>query len=151
MLSENILQALDMRSFASHAMLQADGCDPSAEACIPEEALVRPDSGDLYGLTTNYLAETFILLLAPVITAFFFTDASAGLEILFLFFPAIATLYAYIIPLFLTLVYGLFGASFFLFAWVDNVLAFLIEHYISNVQLLFPVVVFLAWSWIGDS
>ena len=128
-------------------MLQAGDCGvPGAQACIVEKTtLDRPDPGDLYRLTTGYLTETFVLLFAPIFALIFSDDTSAGLEILFLFAPAIVTGYAYAIPFLLTLVYILFGANSYLLSWLDNVLVFLIEHYLSNVQLLLPLVVLVTW------
>ena len=125
--------------------MQAGDCDPSAEACIPEEALIRPGAGDLYGLASGYLTETFLLLIAPLLAAIPFAGVSFGLEVILLFIPALATFYAYIVPFVLTLIYALFGGDGFLFGWVDVVLGFLIEHYLSNVQLVFPLVVLFMW------
>ena len=127
-------------------MLQAGDCDASAEACVPEEALIRPGAGDLWGLTSGYLTETFLLLIAPLLAAILFTGVSVGFEIILLFTPALVAFYAYIVPFVLTVIYALFGGDGFLFGWVDVVLGFLIEHYLSNVQLLFPLVVLGVWQ-----
>ena len=117
---ENFLMDMSLQSFAPSELLQASSCDPSAEACEAGAALVRPDASDFLFLTSNYLIEDFLLLIAPIVAAIFFTNVPAGLEIIFLFVPAILVGYAYAIPFVLSLVYIIFGANFFLFSWVDN-------------------------------
>ena len=52
------------------------------------------------------------------------------------FVPTLLSFFAYIVPLFLTLVYFIFGSEFILFVWIDNVLVFLITHWVSNVTPL---------------
>ena len=42
----------------------------------------------------------------------------------------------YLIPFALSVIYMIFGDNFFLFSWVDSVLVFLIEHWVSNTQPL---------------
>ena len=54
------------------------------------------------------------------------------------------------------MIYGLFGADFILVAWVDELLAWLIEHYVSNFTFLAFVFggliwLFLIWAWLSPS
>ena len=125
-------------------MLQASDCDASAEACT------TPGSDDLNALTLGYLTEIILLVFSPVITLIFFSNTDAGLEILLLFLPSVIASYAYVVPFILSLIHIIFGSDFFLFSWVDNVLAFLIEHYLSNVQLIMPFAVYLTWVFVSD-
>ena len=55
------------------------------------------------------------------------------MEAVIFFIPGLVAIYSYLVPLLLSVIYMIFGANFFLFSWLDNVLVFLIEHYISNI------------------
>ena len=52
-------------------------------------------------------------------------------------------------PFWLSVIYMLFGAEFFLFRWVDDMLIFLIKHFVSNLNFFFVIwqPILLFWSW----
>ena len=55
------------------------------------------------------------------------------------------------VPIILSLVYLVFG-SLSQFSWLDDVLIFLIEHYLSNIlPLFFGVIYLFSWHWVQDS
>ena len=101
-------------------------------------------------MTLGYLSEIFILLVSPFIPLLIFDSSSSsanGLEAIIFFIPGLVAIYSYLVPLLLSVLYMIFGANFFLFSWLDNALVFLIEHYISNVQLvLLGSVLFSIWA-----
>ena len=121
-------------------MLKA-GCDLSVEACDSaietSKITARPAGDDFNSLTWGYISEIFILLISPLIPLLFFNTSSntVGLEAIIFFIPGLIAFYIYVVPLLLSVIYMIFGANFFLFSWLDNALVFLIEHYISNIQL----------------
>ena len=69
--------------------------------------------------------------------------------LIYIFMP-IGLAYMFQIPFWLGVVYLVFGSNFFLFSWVDNVLIFLIKHYVSNlvflIVLLQPTYLYLSFS-----
>ena len=157
MISESIMQQTIISSFLQtsfsvppphHSFLKAS-CDMGVEACEQvghSELSTRPEGDDFYSLTLNYLAEIFFLLIAPFVPIPFLGDSVAiGLEAILLFIPAIIVFYIYAVPFVLSLFYIIFGANFFLFSWLDNVLVLLIEHFISNIQLALPLTVLGAY------
>ena len=68
-------------------------------------------------------------------------------EVIIIAVPALLNIYAYWLPFWITLFYWVFGAEFVLIRWVDNLLMFLIEHWISNYNvfiMFFGVIIILA-------
>ena len=59
--------------------------------------------------------------------------------------------YMFQFPFWLSVIYLIFGAQFFLFRWVDNALIFMIKHYISNMSLIMVIYqpILLFWSLNG--
>ena len=53
--------------------------------------------------------------------------------------PAALSYLAFNVPFWLTIVYLIFGSKFFLFAWLDEVLVFLIMHWVSNITPLIHI------------
>ena len=47
------------------------------------------------------------------------------------------------VPFWLSVIYLIFGQSFFFFSWVDDVLIFFIKHYVSNLSPSFILLQFL--------
>ena len=76
------------------------------------------------------------------------TNDGTGFDILFGILPAFLGYFAFNVPFWLTLVYLVFGSEFFLFAWIDDMLVFLITHWVSNITPLihiFSLFVFLLY------
>ena len=62
--------------------------------------------------------------------------------------PTFLAFFAFYAPFWLTVIYLIFGSEFILFALVDDVLAFLITHWVSNVTPLihiFSLLVFILY------
>ena len=82
-------------------------------------------------------------------------NADIGWEVAYYIFIPFFVLIANQVPFWLSVIYLLFGANFFLLSWVDNVLIFLIKHWASNLAALIffwqPVVFLLAWRDDGVS
>ena len=53
--------------------------------------------------------------------------------------PAALSYLAYMVPFFLTIIYLIFGSEFILFVWIDEVLIFLITHWVSNITPLIHI------------
>ena len=73
-----------------------------------------------------------------------------GYEFIFYIIAPVIGFYAYIIPFCLSVVYAVFGANFFLFSWVDNLLVFVIKHWVSNITMIVflinPLIAVLAYA-----
>jgi len=54
-------------------------------------------------------------------------------------YPAVYSILIFIVPFFLAIFHGIFGSEFILFAWVDDLLVFLITHWVSNVTPLIHI------------
>ena len=60
--------------------------------------------------------------------------------------PIFLSYFAFNVPFWLTIIYLVFGSEFILFVWLDEVLVFLITHWVSNVTPLvhlFSLFIFL--------
>ena len=57
----------------------------------------------------------------------------SGWDIIIGVIPAFLAYLAFNVPFWLTIAYLIFGSEFILFAWIDDVLVFLITHWVSNV------------------
>ena len=77
-----------------------------------------------------------------------------GFVVLLGIIPAFFSYFAFNVPFWLTLVYLIFGSEFIIFAWIDEVLAFLITHWVSNMTPLihiFSIFVFLLFITTADA
>ena len=69
--------------------------------------------------------------------------------VLYIFSPSLS--FALLqVPFWLSVLYLVFGSTFFLFSWVDDVLVLLIEHYVSNVSPFFVFFHFILF-WLSYS
>ena len=132
--------------------LAAANCDPKVETCGEgESAVERALPNDFYALTSLYilwpvgsiatlrLTENFIEALLP--------EVNVAAQGDWYMIPVYLTSLVNVIPFFLSLVYLLLGADFFLLLWVDNLLVWLIKHWVSNFSFLFNFVIFIPY-WI---
>ena len=72
-----------------------------------------------------------------------------GFVVLLGIIPAFFSYFAFNVPFWLTLVYLVFGSEFIIFAWIDEVLTFLITHWISNITPfihIISILLFLTFS-----
>ena len=121
--------------------VMATNCDPALEDCstadiATSEQLVRPPIDGFASLMVGFVLQPIASLATLFISALFFPDADVGYEMLFYLFIPLGLAYYYQIPFWLGVVYLVFGSNFFLFSWVDNVLIFLIKHFVSNTVFL---------------
>ena len=132
-----------------------ESCNPDIELCTPQEVIIRPKAADLFNLTFSVYG---LAIISPVFITFIAVQLFPGVPfdgftlILFIISTALF-LYTYWIPMLLSLVYFIFKDNFFLFSWVDSVLAFLIEYVISNLTPLYFILgaIFPTIAFVVDS
>ena len=71
------------------------------------------------------------ILLGGLITG----DEDIGNEFLVLIYPIVTNFFAYAPPFMLTVMYYITGSDWILVYWLDNMLIFLIEHWVSNYNI----------------
>ena len=109
-------------------------------AASEQAAEVRPPKEAFVNLTLTYLAQASALALIPLFTAtlgnFIPFLGWYGLELVLYFFPVYVFATMFWAPFVLQVLYLLVGSDMFLFKWLDEAIARLIEHYISNANLI---------------
>ena len=71
-------------------------------------------------------------------------------DIILALLPPALSYFSFSVPFWLTLVYLIFGSEFILFAWIDDVLVFLITHWVSNTTPLVHILsIFIYLLWIS--
>ena len=102
-------------------------------------------------LIESYAGQIIAPFLAALVTAILvgfeedFVD-DLDKELLVFFIPIVSNILAYSIPAVLTVLYFITGSDWLLVYWLDNVLIFFIEHWLSNYNVLiiiFTVIVLL--------
>ena len=113
----------------------------------------RPSFDDFYNMTFGYIGQFFFMVISPAVGLFFIpTEASIGESaFIYFFIPGLVALYAYLVPFVLSIFFIIFGADFFLFSWLDDALALIIEHWIGNVAPLLILTVFWAYWTVSKS
>ena len=70
---------------------------------------------------------------------------AGGFDLILGLVPTFLSYFAFNVPFWITLVYMVFGSEFFIFAWIDDVLVFLITHWVSNVTPLVHIISLLVY------
>ena len=100
----------------------------------------RPPKRDLVDLTLLYLAVFAVLQIVPLFSLFVLSYIPGlqffSLEAVLLFYPAIFSSLVLSLPLIFQVLYLIFGADFFLLAWLDEAVVWGIERLVSNGMLL---------------
>ena len=145
----NNWQSLAGTAFSPHQLLQAASCDPSIEACDASGNVLERPTKEEFVSTTLFLpmVETIVLFITPFVGFLF---GSASLEAFLWLIPVSFVFAAFSWSFVISVFYLIFGANFFLFSWLDNFLAILIEHYLSNV-MIFLLMIILIYSFNANS
>ena len=72
-----------------------------------------------------------------------FPNAESGWEFFTYLIIPIYVFFVLQVPFWLSIIYYIFGSSFFLLSWLDNVLIFIIKHFVSNLSPTFVLIQFL--------
>ena len=116
--------------------LATEACNPEIESCADiNNSGIRPSASALVALFFSYLGQAVAPLFAIIITTFGLGVDNFSDEVTIFFIPSIASLYFYQLPFFLTVIYFIFGADWLLVYWVDDLLKYVIEYYVSNISI----------------
>ena len=89
----------------------------------------------LINLLESYIGQTLAPIFAVLFTALITGGEDFDAEVIILFVPIVTNFYAYSLPFILTVLYLITGSDWLLVYWLDDVLIFLIEHWISNYNV----------------
>ena len=67
-------------------------------------------------------------------------SSANGLEVILGLIPSFIAYFAFNVPFWIALIQMVFGSEFILFAWTDDVLVFLITHWVSNATPLVHII-----------
>lgn len=126
-----------------------NSCDPVFQDCQEYEESSKsldqesqpydPGYAPIVLLSLSYVGHAFAPLLSIIIINYL-TDAKATAdEILTLALPIAITYFAFGLPLAITLIYMISFQA--LSPWLNNILAFLIEHWVSNISIVILVLI----------
>ena len=145
-----MLKTVNWQSLAfgatSHHILAQASCDPAVESCDAEEYPERPGAGGLIStmIISPFLESLTILLVSLVFGTSDAANATVSAVSYYITVSALAALYSPVESL--VFIYLIFKDNLFLFAWVDTILGFYIEHVLSN---LLPMLFFWLIFFVG--
>ena len=123
-------------------MLAAGSCDPSVEACKVATSLERPSGDAFYGIMRSYFPQIvawWVSVIASTLPLLIYDnddsddDIDSGVLATYTFSSVLKFL-VFLLPFNLQATYGIFGSDFFLFSWVDEVLAnWIMPRFIPNM------------------
>ena len=89
----------------------------------------------LINLLESYIGQTLAPIFAVLFTALITGGEDFDAEVIILMVPIVTNFYAYSPTFILTVLYLITGSDWLLVYWLDDVLIFLIEHWISNYNV----------------